>query len=100
MNRLNLALFGLLGFAGGLEGSPLANHRSDTSPLVNLGYAQYEGTTLNSGVNQFLGIRYAAPPLDDLRWRAPQDPHPQDGVQKAQQVSSIHSVVQVMPPYH
>ena len=85
MNFQKLALFAILSLA---EGSPLRSHRSSTSPLVDLGYAQYEGTALNTGVNQFLGIRYAAPPVDDLRWRAPHTPPRQDGIQKAQQVSA------------
>ena len=35
-----------------------------SGPIVNLGYAQYQGalnTTLN--ITSFLGIRYAAPPV-------------------------------------
>ena len=37
------------------------------APVVNLGYAQYEGATVQDKVTnathtQFLGIRYAAPP--------------------------------------
>ena len=43
-------------------------------PIVDLGYARYQGSALKAGVNQFLGISFAAPPLGDLRWRAPQDP--------------------------
>lgn len=42
--------------------------------LVDLGYAEYEGTGLANGVSQWLGIRFAAPPLGDLRFRAPADP--------------------------
>ena len=41
---------------------------------IDLGYARYEGLSLQAGVNQWLGIQFAAPPLGDLRWRAPQDP--------------------------
>ncbi|KAK3110842.1 hypothetical protein LTR53_014459 [Teratosphaeriaceae sp. CCFEE 6253] len=40
---------------------------------VDLGYSQYEGYTAQ-GVNQWLGMRFAAPPTGDLRWRAPQPP--------------------------
>jgi len=29
-------------------------------PVVDLGYSKYQGITLGSGVNQYLGIRYAA----------------------------------------
>ncbi|KAH8898789.1 alpha/beta-hydrolase [Thozetella sp. PMI_491] len=56
-------------FAGAVGGHRLAT--------VNLGYAEYVGTALGSGVNQFLGMRYARPPLRDLRWRAPQEPEDQ-----------------------
>ncbi len=34
-----------------------------TSAFVDLGYAQYQGTHLSIGVNQFLSMRYAAPPM-------------------------------------
>ena len=33
-----------------------------------------------SGVKVFLGVPYAAPPVGDLRWRAPQPLQPWDGV--------------------
>ncbi|KAF7359803.1 COesterase domain-containing protein [Mycena venus] len=54
------------------------------SPIVDLGYAQYQGAvnTANN-VTHFLGIRYAAPPLGDLRFRAPQPPANMSGVQLA-----------------
>ncbi|KAH7117727.1 Alpha/Beta hydrolase protein [Dendryphion nanum] len=49
--------------------------RAATAPSVDLGYSVYEGTLdANSGVNSFKGIRYAAPPLGDLRWAAPTAP--------------------------
>ena len=43
-------------------------------PLVDLGYARYEGISLSNGVSQWLGMRFAAPPLGNLRFRAPADP--------------------------
>ena len=43
------------------------------STTVDLGYSKYEGYSV-SGVNQWLGMRFAAPPTGDLRWRAPQPP--------------------------
>ncbi|KAJ7074583.1 Alpha/Beta hydrolase protein [Mycena amicta] len=48
---------------------------SATGPVVNLGYAKYEGAiNLQNNVTTFLGVRYAAPPTGNLRWRAPTPP--------------------------
>ena len=38
---------------------------------VTLTSGQVAGTALESGVQAFLGIPFAAPPVGDLRWRAP-----------------------------
>ncbi|KAJ6534884.1 Alpha/Beta hydrolase protein [Mycena capillaripes] len=58
--------------------------RAQTSPIVNLGYAQYQGAVnIANNITHFLGIRYAAPPLGDLRFRAPQPPVNMAGVQLA-----------------
>lgn len=42
--------------------------------IVDLGYSSYQGTSLDNGVSRWLGMRYAAPPVGDLRFRAPRDP--------------------------
>ncbi|KAF7335497.1 COesterase domain-containing protein [Mycena venus] len=57
---------------------------AQTSPIVDLGYAQYQGAvnTANN-ITHFLGIRYAAAPLGDLRFRAPQPPANIAGMQPA-----------------
>lgn len=70
---------------------------SAKSPIVDLGYTSYEGRSLASGVSQWLGMRYAAPPVNELRFAAPQDPLTQKGVQQATQVwfschLSLHSL--------
>jgi len=56
------------------------------SSVVDLGYSRYQGIDLQNGVNQWLGIRYAAAPIGDLRFTAPQDPTPNSTVQKAAEV--------------
>ncbi|KAI1103339.1 alpha/beta-hydrolase [Jackrogersella minutella] len=52
---------------------------------VNLGYAQYQGSLVgtNGGVAQYLGLRYAAPPTGDRRWRAPAEPEVDDSGDQA-----------------
>ncbi|KAF7344320.1 Carboxylic ester hydrolase [Mycena sanguinolenta] len=43
---------------------------AQTSPIVDLGYAQYQGVVNPANnITHFLGIRYAAAPLGDLRFR-------------------------------
>ena len=42
------------------------------APIVDLGYAQYKGNyDPASGYDTFFGMRFAAPPVGDLRFRAP-----------------------------
>ncbi|ROS74646.1 carboxylesterase 2 [Curtobacterium sp. PhB130] len=49
-----------------------------------------EGTTgRRDDVRVFRGIPYAAPPVGDLRWRAPQPPAPWDGVRQATRFGAI-----------
>jgi carboxylesterase type B len=44
-----------------------------TSPVIDLGYAEYRGIhNVNSSINTFYGLRFAAPPIGPLRWKAPQ----------------------------
>ena len=50
---------------------------------VTLTSGQVAGTALESGVQAFLGIPFAAPPVGDLRWRAPQPPTSWQGVRQA-----------------
>lgn len=57
--------------------------------MVNLTYTSYEGIRLSNGVNAFLGMRYATPPLGDLRWRAPVKPRRTNTVERADQFGPI-----------
>ncbi|KZV68666.1 alpha/beta-hydrolase [Peniophora sp. CONT] len=57
-----------------------ANNRT----IIDLGYAKYQSDVVyDDDVLSFLGIRYAAPPVGDLRWRSPQPPAQIEGVQNA-----------------
>ncbi|GME64877.1 Carboxylesterase type B [Neofusicoccum parvum] len=44
-------------------------------PLVDVGYAKYQGFA-DGDVTKWLGVRFAAAPVGDLRFQAPQDPEP------------------------
>ncbi|KAF8205833.1 Alpha/Beta hydrolase protein [Mycena galopus ATCC 62051] len=64
-------------YAGPVISSPAA-------PVVNLGYAQYQGVVNTGlGITKFLGMRYATPPTGNLRFGAPQMPPSVHGVQLA-----------------
>lgn len=52
-----------------------ANDGSSAGLQVDLDYAIYEGVANSTtNLNSWLGIRYAAPPIGDLRWQPPQPP--------------------------
>ncbi|KAF5358811.1 hypothetical protein D9758_008542 [Tetrapyrgos nigripes] len=64
--------------------SGLTSNTESDAPIVDLGYASYQGSfDASTNVTNFLGIRYAAAPLGDLRFRAPQPPANVPGVQQA-----------------
>lgn len=52
-------------------------------PIVDLGYSVYQGKALTNGVNEWLGIRFAAPPVGNLRFRKPGPPQNTTGVIQA-----------------
>ncbi|KAG1740867.1 Alpha/Beta hydrolase protein [Suillus paluster] len=63
--------------------SPLTQ-TTPSAPIIDLGYAQYQGSVdTATNITSFLGIRYAAPPVGDFRWAAPQPPSTISGVQQA-----------------
>ncbi|KAI0474359.1 carboxylesterase [Xylaria cf. heliscus] len=66
----------MLKIIGGLSvaiGFTLA--QTTPAPVVDLGYAKYQGYYDSTyGHNVFKGIRYAAPPAGELRWQMPQSP--------------------------
>jgi acetylcholinesterase len=80
-----IILLVILGFAYTLpttDETPPSPSSSHYPPQVALDYATYQGLRDPvSGVDQYLGMRYAAAPLGDLRFRAPVDPVKTHGVQ-------------------
>ncbi len=56
------------------------------APVVDLGYSRYNGTALPNNVSQWLGIRYAAAPVGDLRFMPPRDPPSVTQIQDATKV--------------
>lgn len=63
--------------------------RQRSGPVIDLGYSIYEGSSLDNGQNQFLGIRFAAPPLGDKRFRRPYPPSNTTGIQSAKAFGSV-----------
>ena len=57
------------------ESSNQHHHLPTTNP-VKIDTGLLSGLTLPNKTRAFLGIPYAKPPLDDLRWRPPQPPDP------------------------
>ncbi|KAK3201472.1 hypothetical protein GRF29_185g1017525 [Pseudopithomyces chartarum] len=57
--------------------------------VVDLGYSKYAGRVVGDGTTQWLGMRYAAPPLGNLRFRAPANPLSTRGVQDATKFGDI-----------
>lgn len=58
-------------------------------PIIDLGYARYQGSS-SKGVDQWLGIRYAATPTGELRFAAPAPPPRLNGIQSATQVGGSY----------
>lgn len=87
-----MAIVLVAGILGDLvSASPLT--RSPSTPLarsaiVDLGYSRYQGVALANGVDEYLGMRYAKSPLNELRFRGPEDPEQTNGILDATAVSS------------
>ncbi|KAJ5127241.1 hypothetical protein N7448_008020 [Penicillium atrosanguineum] len=65
----------LLLLAVAIAPASLASPTHTASPVVDLGYARYQGSHNSTyDIDVFRGIRYAAPPVGNLRWQAPQEP--------------------------
>ena len=88
-----LAYLGLLAVLAGvmLVSAPpvklrpaVAGETGGPTGTVTVAQGQLRGvTTADGAVEVYAGIPYAAPPVGPLRWRAPQDPSPWEGVLEA-----------------
>ncbi|KAF1999175.1 alpha/beta-hydrolase [Amniculicola lignicola CBS 123094] len=60
-------------------------------PVVDLGYAKYRGISRTEGIIRWAGMRYAKAPtrMNGLRFKAPQDPEPQDGIIDADEFGAL-----------
>lgn len=56
------------------------------SPVVDLGCTKYVGVAKYDGISQWLGMRFASPPVGNLRFRPPIDPPCNFTTQAASQV--------------
>ena len=61
--------------------------RSQSGPIVQTHDGAVQGVTV-AGINDFLGIPYAAPPVGPLRWAAPTPPAPWANTLQATQYSA------------
>lgn len=57
-------------------GLGLASSQGDdgVDKIIDLGYTRYNGKAFRDGTARWLGMRYAAPPIGNLRFAAPQKP--------------------------
>ncbi|KAI9171239.1 putative secreted lipase [Paramyrothecium foliicola] len=73
----------------GMIANPSTTWKDNHGPVLDLGYATYKGTYLNNNISEFLGLRYAQPPTGQLRWRAPVDPEPIEGITRAKEFKPL-----------
>ena len=66
------------------ERQPVANTPPESTPIIQTTFGRISGVRLEDekDIVVFRGIPYAAPPLGELRWRAPQAPEKWDGVRR------------------
>ncbi|KAM3557818.1 hypothetical protein MY1884_004327 [Beauveria asiatica] len=85
-----MLLIQLMCVAGALGAAVAHSVDIDSAPLILLDYATYRGSRASgAGVDQFLGMRFAKPPLNDLRFRAPEEPVHEDLVQDASKLGAL-----------
>ncbi|KAI1372196.1 alpha/beta-hydrolase [Hypoxylon crocopeplum] len=68
------------------------------SPSVDFVCNRYAGFSTPNGITQWLGIRYAAAPVGNLRFAPPQDPPCNSGTQQATQHGKVCLATDNSPP--
>lgn len=69
--------------AAGTTTAQTGNQSADHPVRVTISDGILEGTQSADGIRSFKGIPFAAPPVGDLRWKAPQPEKPWTGVRSA-----------------
>ena len=72
--------------------------RSVAAGSIVIGQGPIKGITVG-GVNEYLGIPYAAPPVGNLRWTPPQPPAKFKGVFQATQFGSVCPQIPTFEPF-
>jgi para-nitrobenzyl esterase len=67
------ALAAVLAFGCGVSMHSVQAQALQLTRIVHIADGDVQGATTD-GVDKFLGIRYAAPPIGDMRWKPPQAP--------------------------
>ncbi len=65
--------------------------------VYNTADGEVRGVVLESGVELFAGIPYAAPPVGELRWKKPQDPEPWSSVLECDTFAPMSMQVRNLP---
>jgi para-nitrobenzyl esterase len=85
-------------------GQPALSQREAPSPQVRTQSGPIRGAVSSDGaIASYLGLPFAAPPIGDLRWRAPQPPRAWKGVRDATRFSADcpqPGTSSVAPPRH
>ena len=84
---------------------PVPAYEPGTEPvrtgIVSLQDGDVRGVVIENGtVELYAGIPYAAPPVGDLRWKAPMDPAPWDGVLEADHFAPMAAQPTNLPIYN
>ena len=71
----------------------------ERTQVYSTAYGDVRGVVLDGGVELFAGIPYAAPPVDELRWKKPQDPQPWTDILECDTFAPMSMQVQNQPVY-